>query len=278
MRRDRDRDRLVAGSQLPGQRLPKPEQRPTGPGLDGTERPAQPLGDLGLCQLLAIGQDDRGPFGVRQVREGVPKDLAELGDGELTLGATSDGRAADDGSGADETIERDLIVHVIAGGRRQRDERRASPGCPQSVDRPVASDRVEPGRERPDIRVEQLRPVPEREERFLDDLLGHLPIRCQPVRRREDRVDVPIVEIAEGRLRARRDLADEEGVVERRSISPHRYDSAPPSVSLGTWRGRRSNPDENTTSVSVWKTFGVDWTSWRTRSRSRVSRARTLIR
>ena len=32
------------------------------------------------------------------------------------------------------------------------------------------------------------------------ELLGELPIRRQPGRRRVDRVDVPVVQIAEGRL------------------------------------------------------------------------------
>ena len=67
----------------------------------------------------------------------------------------------------------------------------------------------------PSRRVEQLRPVPEREERLLHYLFGDLPIRCQPARRREDRVDVPVVQSGQRVLRTRRDLADEGRFVAR---------------------------------------------------------------
>ena len=77
-----------------------------------------------------------------------------------------------------------------------------------AVDRPIPGDRVQPGRQRSDRRIEQLGPVPEGEERFLDHLLGDLSIRRQPAGRREDRVDVAVVEITQGRLRASRHLAD----------------------------------------------------------------------
>ena len=74
-----------------------------------------------------------------------------------------------------------------AGRRRQGDERRPPARGPQPVDRPVAGDRVQPGRERAGCRVERLGPVPEGEECLLHDLLSGPAIGCQPVRRGEDR-------------------------------------------------------------------------------------------
>ena len=71
---------------------------------------------------------------------------------------------------------------------------------------------MKPGRQRPDGRIEQLGPIPERQERLLNHLFGDLPIRGQADRRREDRVDVPIVERRQGRLRASGDRPDEIGL------------------------------------------------------------------
>ena len=92
-----------------------------------------------------------------------------------------------------------------------------------------------------------------------------------------DRVDVPVVELRQGVLRPGRDRADEGGVVGRLTVLGHGYAGSARRFRRDVSSGRRSKPLERTTSVSVLKTLGVDWTWRRTRSRSRVSRARTLM-
>ena len=61
--------------------------------------------------------------------------------------------------------------------------------------------------------IEQLRPVPEREERFLHNLLGDLSVTGETERDGVDAADVPVVERREGLLRAVRHGADERGVL-----------------------------------------------------------------
>ena len=55
---DRGRHRLLSSSSGVAQ----PQQRPPRPRLHRAERPAEPLGDLRLGQLLAVGQDDHRPL------------------------------------------------------------------------------------------------------------------------------------------------------------------------------------------------------------------------
>ena len=93
---------------------------------------------------------------------------------------------------------------------------------------------MEPRRQRSDRRIEQLRPVPQGEERFLDHLLGDLPICGEPARRRVDGVDIPVVERPQRILGTGRDLADEGRIVDALRIPGHRYALTASSVSART--------------------------------------------
>ena len=74
----------------------------------------------------------------------------------------------------------------------------------------------------PAARVERLGPVPQGEECLLHDLLGDPPIRCQPIRRSEDRGAVPVVDDLERRLGPRDHPLDDLGVVGRPRSTVHR--------------------------------------------------------
>ena len=222
------------GPSSSAERIAQSEQRPTRPRLHRSERPAQALRDLRLGQLLAICEHDRRPLDLGQPGEGIPEHRPQLGRRELTFGPQPDRRPAEDRPGRDEPVERRTVLLVLAARRRQRDEVRPAPRCPQPVDGPVPGDRVKPCRERPDPGVEQLGPVPQGEERLLDHLLGDLPIRGEPARRRVDRVDVTVVDRRQRSLRPADDLADEGGVVGWPALLCHGYARRGSSVSIGT--------------------------------------------
>ena len=132
----------------------------------------------------------------------------------------------------------------------------------------------------PVSRVEQLRSVPEREKRLLHHFFGDLPIGCQPDRRREDRVDVPVVQGGQRVLRTGGNLANEGRFVAWGvTVACHRLRAA----GLVGFDRERKGPSleaarEDDVGLGREHMAGRLDAAARIRSRSRVSRARTLMR
>ena len=68
-----------AGPELGSESPPQAQERPPRPCLDRAERPAEPIGDLGLRQVLLVRQQDDRPFDVRHRREGGADRLPDAG-------------------------------------------------------------------------------------------------------------------------------------------------------------------------------------------------------
>ena len=102
---------------------------------------------------------------------------------------------------------------VAAGDRRERRQPGRRPAARSRSTVRLRAMVCSHAASEPSVRVVRLRPVPQRQERLLHDLFCHSPIRCQPARRREDRVPVTVVERGQRVMRAARDLAHERGVV-----------------------------------------------------------------
>ena len=220
-----------------------------------------------LRQPLAIGEDDDRPLDLRHVAErrarrlraARPASAAASGPGSGTAPprTTASGRAGRAAASDSSSSPRPRRARPAAAAGRPRAAGRRS-GCGRSSAATSPSDATR--------RIEQLGPVPEREERLLHDLLGDLPIAVSRSATAWIAVDVPVVERREGVLRSGRDGTDERGLVgvaDRRSAIP--YASRGPRF-RGPVAGRRAGaagprtPVENTTSVSVENTCAVVWT------------------
>jgi hypothetical protein len=116
--RDRDPSELGAGPNLVRQGLAKARQRSSRSGLDGPEWPAEPLGDLGLGELCAVGEDERDTFLLRQFRQGATDDVAKLGRCQLTLRTGTDLCATQHRPAGHDPFERGGLLLVRSGRRR----------------------------------------------------------------------------------------------------------------------------------------------------------------
>src|SRR6266545_5170861 len=130
-------------------------KRIVGPRLDGAQRQAEQLGDLGLLAILAVEQLQDLPVGRGQRLHGVAhrQPLEDPVDGVLGPGRLRLGRL-----------------------RLERPRRRPPP----QVDGDPAGDREQEGRDRAPGRVEAARLLPEAHEGLLHQLLGQALVAEQP--------------------------------------------------------------------------------------------------
>ena len=211
--------------------LPELGHRPPGPRLDGPERPLESLGDLGLREVHRVAEHDHlalvlGQLGDARPDDGLdpaaPGDLARIGRRRRRPAP-----AACPACGAPAAA-----ASVVNTSRRtaSRDGRRPSARS-RSIARwrAIASSQVS---SEPDRGVEQARPSPERDERVLDDLGGHLPVAQEAGDRAEQEARVPVVRDHERALIARGDARRQPSVVERRRVVRNHPSSV---VRTGRW-------------------------------------------
>ena len=93
------------------------------------------------------------------------------------------------------------------------------PATPQPVDRAVMGDAEQPGDQPATLRRVRVRPLPELEERLLDDLLGRLALGEQLQGEREHRPRMALVQLLEGANIATAESLGERLVGEERAVN-----------------------------------------------------------
>ena len=151
-------------------------QRPSRPGLDRPDRPAQRGRDLGLGESASVRQHDDPTLQRIQRAERVLDRRSSLLPDQRHLRTRlwpgrrhglAGGRKPLDGGG----------VHLIAASERGEGRGAVTAACsPEVIDGPVVGDRHQPWAQRAARRVEELGPVPQCEERLLGHLGGDPPI------------------------------------------------------------------------------------------------------
>ncbi len=159
------------------ERVAHPQQRAPGAGLDGADRPAQPLGDLALAQLVAIGEDEDRPLDVGQLGQRLGERRPQLGLGEERGRAHHRLAGSDDLAAREQPLERRRVALVGQGNIGDRHGRRSAAERAQPIDRPVAGDRQQPGRQRAHRSGRTARPGSTARERFPEPRLRQVPDR-----------------------------------------------------------------------------------------------------
>ena len=189
--------RIPGRARAPGRATCAAEEGPPGSRLDRPERPAQAVGDLGLGQLVAVGEQEDLALGRTASRP------ARRAASRAARRRPAPPRAPDRARRRRRPPRR---ATPLEGRRRRsprrsargdRHDRRASPGRAQAVDRPVPGDGEQPGRERPERRLRIVRLDSTRRERSPGRHLPRAPIGGQPGRRRIDGAGMPVIQRGE---------------------------------------------------------------------------------